>query len=406
MLDGVRAMTAGRDVVGVLQKEDATTLHIKTKDAKAPIQVPKSALLRPHEAIKVPESDAYSPDEMVDLRLAKANEKDYASMKELGAFAASVKLHERAKEYYQKAAGVADAKSKEEIEEILARNESLIKEERAAALVTQAKEFVKSTEFAKAIETAKKLLSEYGDTEVARQNKSLPDDLQKKAKDYETNRTEYLAENVPAAYKERRSALFNQYGSTKFKIAEALQKANTIDDEVVADLAKRMKATPEEIKAAWEKRDLRPRSVSYGEGSWIVKGGKDGGLDTDQKTQPNQNKNQNNNNNNNGGFNFGRNNNGGNRGGNNNPNNQPQPLGKKLETKDEWWTATSTSDRRNFVEAEYAKNSSAVKKELKTKKCIPCKGEGTIKETRHGYPCDCVCSRCHGAKEEETVIYQ
>jgi hypothetical protein len=42
MLDGVRAMTAGRDVVGVLQKEDATTLHIKTKDAKAPIQVPKA----------------------------------------------------------------------------------------------------------------------------------------------------------------------------------------------------------------------------------------------------------------------------------------------------------------------------------------------------------------------------
>src|SRR5689334_24039430 len=130
MLDGVRAMTAGRDVVGVLVKEDANGLHIKTKDAKAPVQVPKSALLRPYEAVKVPESDAYSPDEMVDLRLAKANEKDYASMKELGVFAASVRLFERAKEYYTKAAGVADAKSKEEIEEILARNESLIKEEK------------------------------------------------------------------------------------------------------------------------------------------------------------------------------------------------------------------------------------------------------------------------------------
>jgi DnaJ-class molecular chaperone len=58
------------------------------------------------------------------------------------------------------------------------------------------------------------------------------------------------------------------------------------------------------------------------------------------------------------------------------------------------------------VEAEYAKNSSAVKKELKTRKCSQCKGEGMIKETRQGYPCDCVCSRCHGAKEEETIIYQ
>src|SRR5262245_13734532 len=91
MLDGVRAMTAGRDVVGVLVKEDANGLHIKTKDGKAPVQVPKSALLRPHESLKIPESDAYSPDEMVDLRVPKANEKDYSSMLELGYFAASVK---------------------------------------------------------------------------------------------------------------------------------------------------------------------------------------------------------------------------------------------------------------------------------------------------------------------------
>jgi len=402
MLDGVRAMTAGRDVVGVLQKEDAATLHIKTKDAKAPVQVPKSALLRPHETVKVPESEAYSPDEMVDLRLAKANEKDYASMKELGAFAASVRLFERAKEYYQKAAGVADAKSKEEIDEILARNESLIKEEKAANLLAQSKELVKSIEFAKALETAKKLLSEFGDTEVAKQNKGLVEDIQKKAKDYESNRSEYLAENVPQQYRDRRASLFSTYGSTKYKISEVLQRANKIDDEVVAELAKRNKATPEEIKAAWEKRELKPKTVSYGEGTWIVRGGKDGGLDTEQKTQPNANQNKNNNNNN-GGFNLGGNRN--NRG-NNGQNNQPQPLGKKLETKDEWWATASTSDRRNFVEAEYAKNSSAVKKELKTKKCIPCKGEGMMKETRQGYPCDCVCSRCHGAKEEETIVYQ
>jgi tetratricopeptide (TPR) repeat protein len=403
MLDGVRAMTAGRDVVGVLQKEDAATLHIKTKDAKAPVQVPKSALLRPHESIKVPESEAYSSEEMVDLRLAKANDKDYASMKELGAFAASVKLYERAKEYYQKAAAVADAKSKEEIEEIITRNESLIKEERAAGLVAQAKELVKNIEFAKAIETAKKMLSEFADTEVAKQNKGLAEEIAKKAKDYETNRTEYLADNVPGAYKDRRAALFNQYASTKYKITEVLQKVNKIDEEVVADLAKRNKATPEEINAAWGKRELKPKTAGYGDGTWIVKGGKDGGLDTDQKTQPNANQNKNQNNNN-GGFNLnGGRNNGGNKGG---QTNQPQPLGKKLETKDEWWATASTSDRRNFVEAEYAKNSAAVKKELKTKKCGVCKGEGMLKETRQGYPCDCVCSRCHGAKEEEIVVYQ
>lgn len=407
MLDGVRAMTAGRDVVGVLVKEDANGLHIKTKDAKAPVQVPKSALLRPHEAVRIAEAEAYSPDEMIDLRLAKANEKDYASMRELGAFAASVKLYERAKEYYGKAAAAVDPKSKEkeEMDEILARNEGLIKEGKATALLAQVKEFVETTEFQKAVETAKKLLSEFGDTQVAKENKDLPDQITKKAKDYETNRAGVLAENVPPAYKDRRSALFSQYGSTKYKIAEVIAQAAKIDEQVVAELAKRMKATPEEINAAWAKRELKPKTVSYGDGSWIVKGGQDGGLDTDAKTQPNNNKNTGGNGNN-GGFGFGgnRNNGGNNKGGQ--TNNQPQPLGKKMETKDEWWTSASTSDRRNFVEAEYAKNSSAVKKEIKNKKCSVCNGEGIRKETRQGVPCDCKCLRCHGAKEDDIIVYQ
>jgi tetratricopeptide (TPR) repeat protein len=412
MLDGVRAMTAGRDVVGVLVKEDANGLHIKTADSKSPVQIPKSALLRPHEALKILESDAYSPDEMVDQHLAKANEKDYQSMMEVGVFAASVKLYERAKEFYQKAAA-ADPSKKDESDAVIAKNEGLIKEGKANAILLQVKELVKTTEFAKAVETAKKMLAEFGDTEVAKQNKDLVSQLEKKAKDYDTNRAEYLAESVPQAYKDRRTVLFGLYGSTKLKIAEALAKANKIDEEVVAELAKRNKATPEEINAAWAKRELKARTVGYGDGSWIVKGGQDGGLDTDAKTQPNNaNGNTGGNGKGNGGFGFGGDK-GGNRGGNTGGNNkggqnanQPQPLGKKLETKDEWWATASSSDRRNFVEAEYAKNSGAVKKEVKTKKCSVCNGEGIRKEVRQGVSCDCKCLRCHGAKEDDIVVYQ
>jgi hypothetical protein len=405
MIDGVRAMTAGRDVVGVLAKDEPASLHIKTKDSKTPVQIPKSALLRPHESVKIPEADAYSPDEMVDLRLAKANEKDYASMMELGAFAASVKLYERAKEFYVKGAA-ADPSKKEESDAIIGKNDGLIREGKAAALVAQVKEFVETIEFQKAIETAKKLQGEFADTEVGKQNRTLAEDIAKKAKDYEGKRAEYLAEAVPQAYKDRRAVLFSLYGSTKFKIAEALQRANKIDEEVVAELAKRMKATPEEINGAWAKRELKPKTVSYGDGSWIVKGGQDGGLDTDAKTQPGQNKNQGGTGGNNGGFGFGGNRGGQNRGGNNPGNNQPQPLGKKLETKDEWWAQASTSDRRAMVEAEYAKNSAAVKKEVKTKKCSVCNGEGTRKETRQGVACECKCLRCHGSKDDEIVVYQ
>ncbi|MBV8878546.1 MAG: hypothetical protein JO332_01150 [Planctomycetaceae bacterium] len=402
MLDGVRAMTAGRDVVGVLVKEDAANLQIKTKDAKAPVQVPKAALLRPQEALKIPESEAYSADEMVDSRLAKANEKDYAAMLDLGRFAGSLKLYDRAKECYQKAAS-ADATKKDEIEAILAQNETLIKEGKAAALVAQVKEFVETIEFAKALETVKKLNADFGDTEVAKQNKDLAAQVEKKAKDFEGKRVEYLAENVPQAYKDRRSTLISLYATaSKYKIADALQHAAKIDEEVVAELAKRMKSTPEEIQTAWGKREMKPKTVSYGDGSWIVKGGQDGGLDTDAKTQPN-NPNGNGNNGRNGGFGF---QGGNNRNTGNKQTNQPVPLGKKLETKDEWWSTASMSDRRNFVEAEYAKNSGAVKKEVKQKKCSVCNGEGTRKENRQGVACECKCLRCHGAKEDDIIVYQ
>jgi tetratricopeptide (TPR) repeat protein len=404
MLDGVRAMTASRDVVGILMKEDALSLHIKTKDSKSPVQVPKSALLRPQDMLKIPEAEAYSSEEMVDLRAAKANEKDYAAMMELGVFAASLKLYERAKEFYVKA-GAADPSKKEDTDAVIAKNDGLIKEGKALALVSQVKELIETIEFAKALETAKKLLTDFGDTDVAKQYKDLPAQVEKKQKDYEDKRTEYLAENVPNAYRERRSAFIAQAASTKNKIADALALAAKIDESVVAELAKRMKATPEEIKTAWGKRELKTsRTVLEGEGSWIVKGGQDGGLDTDAKTQPQQQKNTNNNANNpfgqTGGFGrTGRNN-------PNNPNNQPQPLGKKMETKDQWWAAASTTDRRNLIEAEYAKASDQVKKEVKPKKCSVCNGEGIRKEVRSGVTCDCKCLRCHGAKEDDIVIYQ
>jgi hypothetical protein len=376
LIDGVRALTPGRDVIGVLVKEDAALIQIKTKDSKAPLVVPKSALFRPYERVRIPETEAYSPDERVDLRAAKANLKDFGALLELGKFATSVRVFERAKEYLVKAAAV-DPSKKAEAEEALARNESLMKETKAAALVARARELADSIEFLKALDLLRQLQNDLAETETAKQNRELTAQIEKRAKEYETRRGEFLAHAVPQAYKDRRGALFIQYGSLKFKIQEALAKAQKIDDELVAELAKRFKATPDEIQTAWGKRELEPRTVVLGEGTWIVKGGQDGGLDTPMKTPV-------------GIGNF-----------------QPGiPLGKPLQKRQDWWLSASQWDRRALIEAEYAKNSSVVKKEIKLRKCITCKGEGVFQETRMGVDCECKCLRCHGVKDDETVVYQ
>jgi hypothetical protein len=332
--------------------------------------------LRPYERVRIPEAEAYSPDERVDLRAAKANLKDFAALLELGNFAGSVRLFERAKEYLLKAAA-ADPSKKTEAVEALARNESLMKEAKAAALVARARELADSIEFLKALDLLRQLEAELAETQTAKQNRELAAEIEKRARDYEGRRAEFLARNVPRAYKDRRGALFIQYGSPKFKIVEALARAGKIDDELAAELARRFKATPDEIQVAWGKRELEPRTVMLGESTWIVKGGQDGGLDTPQKTPANV-------------------------------MNIPQgvPLGKPLQKRQDWWMIASQWDRRALIEAEYAKNSSVVKKEIKLKKCVTCGGEGVFQETRMGVDCECKCPRCHGTKDDETVVYQ
>lgn len=403
MIDGIFIVTSTREVSGVLVREEAGQFLIKVKDAKSPIAVPKNAnILRKEHPFKIKESDAYSPEEMVEAREKRAVESDYASMLEVARFAAALRLFERAKGIYQKAAATPNAK-KDEIAEILARNEALIKEEKADRLLEEINALRKAIEFAKAVELARKLAAEFGDTEVGKQNAQLVAAIEKDAKDFEVRKAEYLAREVPDLYKSKRSDLINTYASPKYKIAEVKSLATKIDDEVMKVLASRLKSTADEIKAAWEKRELKPKTVSFGDGTWVALGVNDGVMDTDQTGQPKQTQQGQGQG---GGFGFGGF--GGNNGGNNRrpQNNQPVPLGKKLQTSAEWWAEASTSQRRNFVEALYAMNSQHVKREeTKKKKCSFCKGEGLFKGMRNGYEAEWKCHRCHGAKEDDVITY-
>jgi hypothetical protein len=325
--------------------------------------------------------------------------------------AARFKLYERSKEFYTKALA-DDASKKDEMDPLLAQNEVLIKEGKASTLLAEVKDAVENTEYAKATEIAKKLLAENSDTETAKQNKDLVAQIEREAKDFEVKKAEILAQKVPEMYKAKRQALFSSYAGSKFKlITEARSAVAKIDEEVQKDLAKMLKSTPEEIKTAWEKRDTtKTRTVTAGAGSWILLGGQDGGMDTDQKYTPpaNNQKNQNNP----GGLGGAMGGAMGGRGGQGRRNNPQQPaqpvdLGKNIDQSAQWWTTSSQTDKKNFIETEYARTSSAVKKvEEKTKKCTQCQGEGTLKATRGpGVSCDVKCPRCHGAKDDEIVIY-
>lgn len=397
-LDGIRVLTATREVVGILVKEEATQLLIKTKDSKSPVAVPKNDnLYRRDDNIRIRESDAYSAEEMVDNREKKVNLRDATALLDLARFAAGLKQNERARDFYLKAAA-ADPGRKDEIQALVEANDILIKEGKAAALLAKIRELAEDTDYAKALEEARKLLGDYADTEVARQNKDLEGALQKEAKDFEVRRAEVLAKRVPELYKSKRSSLISQYAGSRYKLNQARQAVQKADDEIMKDLAKKMKSTVDEIAQAWSKREQKPRTVAFGTGSWIVKGGQDGGMDTDAKFTPKPR------NSGSGVYDDYGNLVGGGR--SRQQEAKPVDLGKKLQTSEEWWSTASSSERRNFLEAEYAMTSGQAKKvKEETRKCGACGGEGTLKVNRMGVSADAKCPRCHGAKDDVIVQY-
>jgi len=181
---------------------------------------------------------------------------------------------------------------------------------------------------------------------------------------------------------------------SKTTLEDAVAQAAKFDETVVDEVSKKLGASPDEVREAWKKRERKPRKVGYGDGSWIVLEGQDGGLDSAMKGTPVPEENLMD------------------RGPSiltrrkPPPPPQPVPLGKPLKSKAEWWTTSSPGERAAFVESEYARKSSLVEKKEETRKCTTCSGKGSVNVNRGGIGMTVVCSRCHGAKDDVLVTYE
>ncbi len=397
-LNGVRIITATREVVGVIKNEDEQQIQVKTASSVAPVTIPKGAILK-REDCKINETEAYSPDEMLAKRAEGVADTDFAKLVELGKFAQALKLLDKAKEYFTKAGAIDEAK-KAEVEPLLTAITSLMKEAEAQKALAAVKKLADDTVYEKAIEAARKFMDDFADTKCVADNKTLVADLEKEAKEFETNRAKVLAAKVPDQWKSIRNTLLSEYSNvSKFKCNEARAMVDKMDDEIAKRVAEKFRCTKDEAEQYWRGREKKPRTVSLGTGSWIVLGGQDGGMDysggdptaggTGQDPVDDFMK----------------------RFGGNKPKGGQQPKklvwGQALQTSEQWWTAASSTARHDFLEGYYALNSPNVEKDSPvTKDCRTCKAQGTLKVTRNGKALDALCPMCHGAKYEESVTYK
>lgn len=203
-----------------------------------------------------------------------------------------------------------------------------------------------------------------------------------------------LVVKVTEMVRARLAAQVSQATASKVKFEEAVAKAAKLEETIVEESAEKLGMTADDVRDAWKKREKKSRKLNYGDGSWIVLGGQDGGLDSDVKGRPAET-------------------------GELIPSGpsiltrrkppppaEPVPLGKALKTKDEWWASATAGERAAFVEGEFVRKSPMVEKKEDSKKCATCNGKGANHVNRGGIGLAVICNRCHGSKEDVLLSYE
>jgi hypothetical protein len=394
---GVRIITEqGAVVEGIVIEETSDRVVLKL-GARRP-QVPARSI-RTRIDLDLDLEAVYTPEELVERKAAELDLATADGALALADYALSLRLPARARALYQEAATI-DPTRKEQIDQLLADFDRRQREAEARKLRTDLPVLAAAGKFEQVREALAKLNDAYAETEAAQGIEDLVRTYEAEEEQYRKNRDEFLRAKIVPEWLHTMDALLRKKGGDR---KETLEKARgwldgELQTEIKGRLASKFGIPDADVDKYWSERQMtQSRSASYGSGSWIVEGGQSGevgggnrGSTLDRLLG--------------GGGRQG----GGNRGGN--PQQQQQkPKGYKLDTPEEWWTYATSLTRAEWLEAAFAEKALKVL-QRKTKPCPQCSGQGTIIRmtiqagggTREELPC----KRCHGSKNEITVVYQ
>ncbi len=386
IIDATRIVTnTDRELLGVILSEKDGIIQIKTRDGVVPTAKAAEKL---REQLKVKESEVYTPEERVDRKAKGIADTDFEKLQKIGEFAAGIKVFAKARDLYLRAEKAAPADRKAALKGLASAMDVAIVEENAEKALAAARKLATELEFDKAVAEAQKFLAEFAETSVAKANANLVTEIENRRKEYQANRDTFLKRDIPEQWARVRQTLIQKYSTGKIKLQEAREAIGKVDEEIIAEVGKKLKATTEEVTRHWagrpEKKNIK--TVSMKDGTWIHRGGQDGGMDYsgDGSDDLDEFKKR---------FGDGQ-----------DPKKKPQ-LGSKLETAVEWWANASNTNRREWLECLYADTSSNVQKEVIETNCRPCKGEGKRQARRGGKDIEYTCHECHGVKKVLTIKY-
>lgn len=366
LIDGVRIITNIRIVEGVVLTENETDITLKNAQG-TPI-IAKSAILK-RLLIKIKKLSIYTPLELLQAKESELPMKNPDSLIILGSYARELKQYNEALKYFERAVEM-DPSKQAQVVQLLESLQTEMRESDAADILAEIQKLERSAKFDEAEALCAKLTDEYAETHTAKGNKGILDRIKEEGKKYRENRDKFLEQKVVERWKALISSAVGKYSSSSVTFDEAAKYVgDSMDKEIVDQIAKQFSINDQEVVAYWGKRPNQPQSAGYDSGSWIVGGGTTG---SDYQ-------------------------------GSDIPQNEIRMLQSDLE----WWKSASSTTRKKWLTAYYADTSSNIKKLEKKNdtKCSQCRGEGAVPADRGGKRVNVICPRCHGVKNDITITY-
>lgn len=377
LIDAVKIVTAYRAAEGIIQSENNQTVTLKTVTGIQ--KIPTNAILA-RQNVKLKPSELYPPNEYLEMSAKKCSPGDSNCFLEVAKMARGSNLNTEAKKYLTTAKDIlktkiTDEKSSEDIQK-------QINEIDAEALLADIYNEMKSANYEKATELANALLNELGDTDIAKSNKDLPKKIDAEAKDFSENKDKIMSKKVQEEWHSTLNSLISKEAG-EISMSKAGKYVDTaLAKEAVDDISNKLKLKKDEVEKYLDMRDSKKVfTATFGNGTWIVEGGQDGGMDysgNDKITTAT----------------------------NEGVMVDIKATGNKLQTRDEWWKEAHQSTRKSWLEAYLARNSQYAKVvEEQKSSCSFCSGKGTYKTHSNGIQIDAICPRCHGVKQNITIVY-
>jgi hypothetical protein len=407
---GLRVITDQQSVYeGVVVEETPEKLTLKLGAKKFPLPI-KS--IRQRVEVELDAEKVFTAEEQYEQKAAEVDATTSDGNMTLAEFALAHGLSAKARAHYEKAKEIDPAR-KDAVDKILADFDRRMKEAEAKKLRSDILALAAAGKFDQVKEMMAKLKESFDGTEAAQDYDAFAQKIQAEQEQFNKNRDELLKKKiVPEWYETMDRLIRRKIGerNVTLEVAKAYVEGQ-LEAAIKATLSSKYEIKDADVDRYWSERPAgQNRSAGYGSGSWVIAGGQSGPIQLKGAQQQPQNPRAGGA----GGANRGNARStldrllGGNRGGNQRqqqPQAQAKPPEYKLETPEEWWQSVTGVTRADWLRAAFAEKALKVSTR-KDRPCLQCAGQGTFTFSGPGGQEEVPCKRCHGTKNDVTVIFQ